>query len=65
MSKIIIDPEKLKIERQKTEVARWIYDTYKIDIFASKDKIDLKVAKKIMKMRKIISWEEVKKEIGL
>jgi len=55
MSKIIIDPEKLKIERQKTEVARWIYDTYKIDIFA----------KKIMKMRKIISWEEVKKEIGL
>ena len=52
MSKIIIDPEKLKIERQKTEVARWIYDTYKIDIFASKDKIDLKVAKKIMKMRK-------------
>ena len=65
MSKIFIDSAKLKIERQKTEVARWVYDTYKIDIFEFKDKIDLKVALKIMKKRLFISWEEVKKNIGL
>ena len=62
---MFIDPLKLKIERQKTEVARWIYNTYKIDIFESKNKIDLKVALKIMKKRLFISWEEVKKDIGL
>ena len=62
---MFIDPLKLKIERQKTEVARWVYDTYKIDIFEFKDKIDLKVALKIMKKRLFISWEEVKKDIGL
>ena len=62
---MFIDPLKLKIERQKTEVARWIYDTYKIDIFEFKNKIDLKVALKIMKKRSFISWKEVKKDIGL
>ena len=62
---MFIDPLKLKIERQKTEVARWIYDTYKIDIFEFKNKIDLKVALKIMKKRSFIPWKEVKKDIGL